>query len=215
MLVGSGGSKTRSRSLTVMPGAIIRKASAKRVELRARRVQGLPGDEHRHHRRFAGAGGELESDPEQLWVGLRVQHAQPLLLGLRGHLRQPYGGLRRFDLAEEEPVAPLRVAPMPQQPGRDCGNGTQAGIAQCPPSGHLGPNLVDVVVGLALSVLIFKLKISLRRYLVLRRRHRHDELAPTPSIGINAIRDTVLVELPMTGRRNEGAVQYRVVDNGH
>jgi hypothetical protein len=89
----------------------------------AQRVDGLPGDQHRHDRGLAGAGCELQRDAQQLGVRLVVSAAQmrpDLGAGrgaLRGDLGEPDRGLDRLDLAEKRAeVLELVVPPMLQQP---------------------------------------------------------------------------------------------------
>ena len=70
------------------------------------RVHRLPGDQHRHDRRLARSGGQLESQPHQLGVGVVVRVRQVLeeafaLRFVRRHLGEPDRRLCRFDLAEE------------------------------------------------------------------------------------------------------------------
>ena len=87
-------------------------------------VDGLPGDQHGHHRGLAGAGGELERKPHQFRVGVVVGVGEVLekalagLADLRGDLGQPDGGLDRLDLTEERPnTAELVMPPVLQQAG--------------------------------------------------------------------------------------------------
>jgi hypothetical protein len=184
------------------------------MELRARGIQRLPGDQHGHDGRFARTGGELEGDPQKGRVRLGVQGAQAFELGAWRHLGQPDRGLRCFDLAEEQALGALRVPPVLQQPRRHRGDGrAQSGIAQRAPGGDLGADLVDIVVRLALAVRVLEFEACLRLRPVLGRRHRDDELAPPPARGGLAGGDAVLVEHPMVGRLGEWAVQDRVVDD--
>ncbi len=73
-------------------------------------IDGLPGDQHGHHRRFPGAGGQLERNPGEVGVGVFVgpdEVVEQTLTGgsFGGHFSEPDGGLSRFDLAEERPDA--------------------------------------------------------------------------------------------------------------
>ena len=87
-------------------------------------VDGLPGDEHRHHRRLAGAGGQFQGQAHQLRIGLGVGIGQVLEESFAGlpawrDLGQPDGSLNRFDLAEERPDAgEFVVPPVLEEPGR-------------------------------------------------------------------------------------------------
>jgi len=85
-------------------------------------VQRLPGDEHGHHRRLAGAGGKFQGDAQQVRVGGSVQLTQAIELGARGHFCEPDGGLRRLDLTEEKFACPCGVSPVFQQAGGDGGD---------------------------------------------------------------------------------------------
>ena len=88
-------------------------------------VDGLPGDQHGHHRGLTRASGQLQCHPQQVRVGFVVgafqllQHVFAALADLRCHLREPDRCFGRFDLAVKGPDAlELVVAPVLQQPGR-------------------------------------------------------------------------------------------------
>ena len=91
----------------VRPGATTRNPRVKLLALAAYGVDGLPGDEHRHDGRLAGAGGELQREPRQLRVGVALafarwsRNALARLAELRRDLGQPDGSLDGLDLAEE------------------------------------------------------------------------------------------------------------------
>ena len=88
----------------------------------ANRVDRLPGDEHRHDRRLAGAGGELQRETLELRIGVLVRAARCSRMPLpademRRDLSQPDGRLDRLDLAEERAnVAELVMPPVLQEP---------------------------------------------------------------------------------------------------
>ena len=89
------------------------------------RVDGLPRDQHRHDRRLASTGRELEGESREARVGLLIGDIEMLeqtpafLTDLRGHLRQPDGYLDSLDLTEERPdVVELVVAPVLQEANR-------------------------------------------------------------------------------------------------
>ena len=94
-----------------------------------RLVEHLPGDDHRHDHRLAGAGRHLRAPAREgaAVAGNVDAHA----VGGR-RLAQVDQGLHRLDLAEEEPagVELLRVGPVLQQAP---GHGGGAGIAGGPP----------------------------------------------------------------------------------
>ena len=91
----------------------------------ADRVDGLPGDQHRHDGGLSGAGRQLERQPGEVRVGVVVgvrQMVEEILADparARRHLDEPDGGLYRLDLAEEGPnAAEPVVPPVLEQAGR-------------------------------------------------------------------------------------------------
>ena len=94
----------------------------------ARGVDGLPGDEHSHHGGFAGTGGQLERNAEDVWVGVGAGVTQMLEPGasfgvVRGDFVEPYGGLGCFDLTKKRPqIFELVTVPVGQQLGRSRGH---------------------------------------------------------------------------------------------
>ena len=77
-------------------------------------IDGLPGDQHRHHGGLAGTGGELEGQPAQQAIMITpnsiiihrlevVEEPLAVLADLGRHFGEPDGGLDRLDLAEERP----------------------------------------------------------------------------------------------------------------
>ena len=123
--VGIVGLENAQPVLDRMPGATTRKPRVKVLAARAPHgVDRLPGDQHRHHGGLAGAGGELQREPHQLRVGVRVRRSQVVqedacpACRLRRDLGQPDRGLDRLDLAEEGPdAAELVMPPVLKQPG--------------------------------------------------------------------------------------------------
>ena len=87
-------------------------------------VDRLPGDNHRHHRRLAGAGRKFERQPQQLGIGVFARQLkipqQTLAVGRLGcNLDKPDRGLRRLDLTEEwADATEIVVSPVLQEPGR-------------------------------------------------------------------------------------------------
>ena len=159
----------------------------------AHRVDGLPRDQHRHHRGLAGAGGELERQPREAGVGLLVRLLQPLhepapvAAGAGGYLGQPDHGLHRLHLAEEgTQVAELVMAPVLQQAGGLRGN-PPLGARQPAPLAHAVAHALDhphqlvlLAVLIRRSAGIVKTKFGLRRALLAGRRDRRDERHGTP-----------------------------------
>ena len=97
----------------------------------AHRVDGLPGDEHRHDGGLAGAGGELQRQPREARIGLLARLLEmledlPLLpAALRGDLGQPDRGLHRLDLTRRAGcrrtdgcASAAGAAPSPASPAR-------------------------------------------------------------------------------------------------
>ena len=82
-------------------------------------VQGVPGDEHGHDDRLASAGGHLHRDAIETRVRCRVDLPEPgldpVVADLLGGLGQEYERLQGFDLAEEELVLAVGVAPVLQE----------------------------------------------------------------------------------------------------
>ena len=109
-------------------------------------VDGLPGDQHRHHGGLARAGGELERQPRQagirLLVGARqVIEEDPLLASaLRRNLGEPDERLHRFDLAKEGSNLTEAVgAPVLEQPSCLGGDLPVGGIRDQAPLVHSPP----------------------------------------------------------------------------
>ena len=99
-----------------------REALALRV---AHRVDGLPGDEHRHDGGLAGAGRQLQREAHQLRIGVVVgvgqmfEKALARLSRLGRDLSQPDRRFDRLDLTEERTnAAELVVPPVLKQPRR-------------------------------------------------------------------------------------------------
>ena len=102
------------------------KATRETFALRsAHRVDGLPGDQHRHNRGFSRACGQLQSEAHEFRVGIIVgirevvQKAFPGLPCLWRDLGQPNDSFHRLHLAEEGPdIAELVMSPMLEQASR-------------------------------------------------------------------------------------------------
>jgi hypothetical protein len=109
----------------------------------------LPGDEHRHHGRLPGPGGELEGEPGEAGVGLgigRGQVVEHLAAGgrVRGHFGEPDRRLDRFDLAEERPRSrEIMVPPVGEKPGGLGRHAPLGPIGFGSPAAHEAADLVD------------------------------------------------------------------------
>ena len=123
-------------------------------------VERLPGDQHRHHRRLARPGRQLQRQSHQARIGriagrFKVVEETPDRCAAPGcHLGEPDHRLGRLDLAEERArAAEVVIAPVPQQPLGD-GTDTPVGrILQRPPLVHLGAQAIeqrDIGIGLLL-----------------------------------------------------------------
>ena len=87
-------------------------------------VDGLPGDDHRHHRRLTRTRRQLERQAVKFRVRIRVRLTQTRQKGLAlpcagRHLHQPNQRLDGLNLAKERPdVGKAKGAPMFQKPRR-------------------------------------------------------------------------------------------------
>ena len=88
-------------------------------------VERLPGDEHGHDDRLAGAGGHLERDARQAGVrgvvGLADVVLDPGVAVLLGDLGDVDDRFEGFDLAEEELPLAVGVGPVFEQARRSSG----------------------------------------------------------------------------------------------
>ena len=109
----------------------------------AHRIDGLPGDQHRHDSGFTGAGGQLQRQPKQFGIGIMVSVGQmldkPFSIGRsRSNLHEPDGGFDGFNLAKEGPDAvEVVVTPVLQQEGRLGCDLPLSGIRKAAPLVHL------------------------------------------------------------------------------
>ena len=144
-----------------MPGATIRKASAKRLELRARAA-------FRVCQAISIAITVVLPAPVASLKAMRNRSGFASAFSVRSRSDSCFGatsashigGLHRLDLAEEQAAPSVGAAPVAQQPGSyRCNCGAESGIAQraC---GYPGTDLVDVVVGFPLPILVFKPRAS-------------------------------------------------------
>jgi hypothetical protein len=184
--------------LIVMPGVTTKKAREKRFAAgMSHRVDGLPGDQHRHDRRLAGAGGELQRDAQQLRVRLLVgaTDVRPDLGAGRpavgGDLGEPDRRLDRFDLAKERlEVIELMMPPVLEEPGGLRRHLPLVGVGQVAPSGHVAANFVDdrgrVVFllrgGQPIRGAKFQFRLAYRSPPPLRLRHRRNQLGAPPGL---------------------------------
>ena len=189
------------------------------------RVDGLPRDQHRHHRGLAGAGGELQCQPGEPRIGLFVGRLQPLqelpsLASRTGRdLGQPDHRLYRFDLAEEraqaaEPVVP----PVVQQPGGLRGN-PPLGARQPAPIVHALAHALDQPHQLVLLAILVRLppgiidtQLRLLGALLASVRDRGDERHRAPSIHDAVGGLPVLIQLPVPRRVLVRRIQDRLFE---
>ena len=195
-------------------------------------IDRLPGDQHRHHGRFAAARGHFQGDAEQFGVGLLVGAFQVLAelvvpAVLASDLGQPDGGLDRFHLAEKRAYAlELVVAPVGEQAlggGRDTPVGR---VRDCPPSRDVAADFVDdggrVVFLLfgrkVLRVRQDKVALSILALLLARLWDGGDQLRPSAPLDRRHIqRLTLGIQGVVPGWRFIGGVQDRLVEGagGH
>ncbi len=89
----------------------------------AHSIDRLPRDEHRHHRRLAGACGKLQREPHEFRVGVSIRRSevieQPLaVLELGCDFGEPDRGFHSLHLAEERAdTAELVMAPVLKKTG--------------------------------------------------------------------------------------------------
>jgi hypothetical protein len=126
----------------------------------ARRVDGLPGNDHGHDRGLAGAGGQFQRQTHQFGIGILVCRREVIenvlvLLDLGSNLGKPDRGLHRFHLTEEwADVVELVMAPMLQQ--ADClrRDLPLIGIRQGTPGIDIPTHFVDDRGGVVLLLLV-------------------------------------------------------------
>ena len=190
----------------------------------ADRVDGLPGDDHRHDGGLAGPGRELQGQPRQPRVGAGVGRVEVVEERLRAAARarrdlgDPDQGLDRLDLAEEGPdAAEVVAAPVPQEAGRLRGDLPVARVRQRPPPIHVAAQLVDdggrvvLLGGRGNPGAVRELQDVLGGRLppLPGLRDGGDELRPPPLLEDAARRLSFLVQLPMAGRVLVGRVDDR------
>ena len=192
----------------------------------ADRVDGLPGDEHRHDRGLAGTGGELQGESGEPGVRLLARHLEvvkdlPLLAPEPGgNLGQPDEGLHRFDLTEERSdVAEVVAAPVPEEPRRLGRHPPRGRIGKLAPAVHSVADIADerrqvVLPGPGPERLRDPVEddLPLDVLLLLRRRDRRDE-RDLPSLVDNPVRRlAACVELPVPPGTLVGRVQDRMLE---
>ena len=187
-------------------------------------VHRLPGDEHRHDRRLAGAGRQLQRQPREIGIRLLVRRIEPLEdlahvapTAVRRDLGQPDCRLDRLDLAEERTdVAELVVAPVFQE-ARGLGCDIPLRLGQGTPQGDFPSDHVDgrrrVVLllfgGEPLPLVEHQLRLSRLTALLPRARHGRD-VGRRPALVEDPVRGLAsLVELPVPGGVLVGRVQDR------
>ena len=192
----------------------------------ADRVDRLPGDDHRHDRGLAGAGGELQGQPREAGVGFLaggvhlIDELLPLLAERRSHLGQPDRGLHRFDLAEEGPdIAEPVAAPVLEEPRRLGRHPPRGRVRQFAPPIHAVAHAADegrqvVLLGAGLERLRGGVEddLGLSFLLLLGFGDRRDERHLAP-LGNDPVRRLAgLVELPVLRGVLVGRVQDRLLE---
>ena len=200
----------------------------------AHRVDGLPGDQHRHDRGLAGPGRQLEGQPRQFRVGVVVgvgQMVEEVPAGSRagGDFGEPDGGLRGFELAEEgADAAEVVVPPVPEQAGRLRGHLPLGRVRQLAPAVDLLADPVDdggQVVLLAIGPELLRPFVEHHRRLLPGSlafpglRDRRDELRLPAALDGFLGRLPGLVQLPVpvrpfVGGVEDGALEERVSQGG-
>ena len=185
-------------------------------------VDRLPGDDHRHDRRLAGAGRQLEGEAGEAGVGLLVggvevvEEAAAVAAELGGDLAQPDDRLDGLDLAEEgAEAAELIAPPVLEQAGGLGRDPPVAGVAERAPAVDLAAELVDeerrffVLLlggGEALGVAHHERCLLPLRSALLRLGDRHDELREA-TITDDLVRRLARFELPVARRVLVGGVE--------
>ena len=219
----------------VMPGVTMRNLLVKERDCgAARRVGRLPDDQHRHHRRLAGAGRQFQRDPRQLGVRLLVRPLQvqadvlqvllnagaPLAQNF-GDLRQPDHGLDRLHLTEERAMAEelvIRPAPVLQQLLRNRRHAPIFRIRQRPPSVNAPPDLVDDRRGVVL-LLSSRNPLDAEHHRILGRLaappprlwNRHNVRRPAPLV-LDVVRRDAVLQPPVEARTLVRRVQNRLLE---
>ena len=179
----------------------------------AHRIDRLPGNQHRHHRRLARTGGELQRQAHQFRVGVLVRRRQVFkdafaVFGLGRHLGEPDRGFHRFYLTEEGTDFVERVMPpMLEQASRLRRDLPLPRIGQGAPRVHVTTHLVDdgrrvVLLFLRRQPLAVVENKGLLRALgsavaLLGFWDRCDELCAAPRFQNRLRRLSILVKLPM------------------
>ena len=192
----------------------------------ADRVDRLPGDDHRHDRGLAGAGGELQGQPREAGVSFLaggvhlIDELLPLLAERRSHLGQPDRSLHRFDLAEEGPdIAEPVAAPVLEEPRRLGRHPPRGRVRQFAPPIHAVAHAADegrqvVLLGAGLERLRGGVEddLGLSFLLLLGFGDRRDERHLAP-LGNDPVRRLAgLVELPVLRGVLVGRVQDRLLE---
>ncbi len=176
-------------------------------------VERLPGDEHPHDDRLAGAGGHLEGDAKQVGVasggvGLAQRVGDPRVAVLARHLGDVDRRLHRLDLAEEQLPFALGVGPVREQSRRRRGN---TGVAPLPPERHLLADAVDQLIGPQPVLRPFRFERELRR--LPASLGNGDEVARLPPAVEDFPRDSTHTKLEVASRLDERRVDDWILDD--
>ena len=199
----------------------------------AHRIHRLPGNQHRHHRRLARPGGQLQPNAEQIRVGVPVAAHKmipnavilppppapppPAAAPFRqysGHFRKPDDRFRRLNLAEKRPrPGKIVMPPVLQQLRRFRRYAPVGGVRQLPPGIHPPPDFVDDRRRVKLLLLGGQPGHPQRQRplpgLPPRRRHRRNILRLPPHLH-NAIRRRPVLQLPVPAGILVGRIQNRL-----
>ncbi len=174
-------------------------------------VQRLPGHEHRHHHRLAGAGGHLQRHPGQARVVVAVEGIEPGAVVGRAmtarHLGEEDGRLGRLALAVKHPVLAGGVGPVEHQLATDRG---RPRVVARPPQGDLAADVVDQGVGLDALTRLVEVECGLGFGTLLARRDRDERLARPSTRDQSARWGAVGPELEVLGGRVVGRVDDRI-----
>ena len=170
-------------------------------------IECVPGHQHGHDDRLAGASGHLHRQPMQQRVGGLISFSQiiinpgvPVLGRDLSDIDQRFEG---FNLAEEQPTFPTRQLPVRQQFPRHRRN---VRIFLCPPFRDFHANRVDR------RVLLFRFLFQIAEECLARFSrlgNRYPVTARSSPFG-NSVREAIAIESVMVARFEKRRIQDRV-----
>ena len=176
-------------------------------------VQRLPGNEHGHDDRLAGAGRHLESHARQAGVGLVVRLAKlvlnPGVAVLFGDLGDVDGRFQGFNLTEEELALAVRLGPVLEELA-------VVGVTpRYPPSRHRPTRWRMSLTSLFSSMRSFVHSVSNGSCWLpfLLGLGDGDEVRAYSPIFDDVVGDTLVVEAEVPRRLVEGRIEDRVFDD--